>query len=320
MLAHLFRELDAFHPTLVGTFPLGLQVEGSDLDIVCACAELDSFERSVRDVVTALGIADVRVERLAVPAAVVVAFSWEGTAIEVFGEVRDVSAQAGFRHLMIEGQLLVCGGRALRDRVRALKRAGAKTEPAFARVLGLAGDPYAALLELERWPPERMQRLVARALGPDSTPAIAAYEGDRRDLLPLFRLADDSEQAIAGYLDAGEILVAMAGGRVIGHVQILEAGTWQINSVAVAEPQRGRALGRGLVEAGVEHARCRGARAIEVATAAADVGLLRFYQRLGFRMARVERDVFTPEAGYPAELFVDGVRLLDRVWLARSLP
>jgi len=318
MLAQLFRELDAFHPALVGTYPLGLQVEGSDLDIVCACSDLDSFERSVRDSVMALGVTDVQVERLALPA-VVVAFSWEGTAIEVFGEVRDVSAQAGFRHLMIEGQLLVCGGRALRERVRALKRAGTKTEPAFAQVLGLDGDPYAALLELERWPPERLRRLVERALAPDATPTIAAFEGDRRDLLPLFRLADDSETAIAGYLDAGEVLVAKDGDRVIGHVQIIEAGTWQINSVAVAAPRRGRALGRGLVEAGVEHARRRGARAIEVATAAADVGLLRFYQRLGFRMARVERDVFTPDAGYPVELFVDGVRLLDRVWLARSL-
>jgi hypothetical protein len=32
--------------------------------------------------------------------------------------------------------------------VRALKRAGIKTEPAFAQVFGLSGDAYEALYEL----------------------------------------------------------------------------------------------------------------------------------------------------------------------------
>ena len=52
-----------------------------------------------------------------------------------------------------------------------------------------------------------------------------------------------------------------------------------------------------------------------LATAAADTGVLRFYQRLGFRLMRIERDAFTPAAGYPTELLVDGIRLRDRAWL-----
>jgi hypothetical protein len=55
-----------------------------------------------------------------------------------------------------------------------------------------------------------------------------------------------------------------------------------------------------------------------VATAAADTRVLRFYQLLGFRLLRVERDVFTPEAGYP-EVTVDGIALRDRVWLSLTL-
>jgi hypothetical protein len=56
-----------------------------------------------------------------------------------------------------------------------------------------------------------------------------------------------------------------------------------------------------------------------VATAGADVGNLRFYQRVGFRMLSVERDVFTEAAGYPPALEVDGIPLLDRVWFDRVL-
>lgn len=57
-----------------------------------------------------------------------------------------------------------------------------------------------------------------------------------------------------------------------------------------------------------------------VATAAADTGNLRFYQRLGFRLISVERDAFTDETGYPGNLVIEGIPLLDRVWLSRPLP
>ena len=57
-----------------------------------------------------------------------------------------------------------------------------------------------------------------------------------------------------------------------------------------------------------------------VATAAADIGNLRFYQRQGFRMRSVEPDAFTADTGYPDGIVIDGIPLRDRVWLARALP
>ena len=58
---------------------------------------------------------------------------------------------------------------------------------------------------------------------------------------------------------------------------------------------------------------------ILVATAAADIGNLRFYQRQGFRMRSVERDAFTPATGYPPGLLIDGIELRDRVRLDREV-
>jgi hypothetical protein len=55
-------------------------------------------------------------------------------------------------------------------------------------------------------------------------------------------------------------------------------------------------------------------------TAAADVGNLRFYQRLGFRMVEVERNAFTAADGYPDGIVIDGIPLRDRVWLTLDLP
>ena len=58
---------------------------------------------------------------------------------------------------------------------------------------------------------------------------------------------------------------------------------------------------------------------LRVATGAADTGNLRFYQRQGFRLRAVQRDAFTPAAGYPPGLRLDGIELRDRVWLDRPL-
>jgi GNAT superfamily N-acetyltransferase len=119
------------------------------------------------------------------------------------------------------------------------------------------------------------------------------------------------------YIDAGEVLVAVADRGVVGHLQLIDAtgDTSEIKNMAVDTGHRRRGIGRTLIEAAVDLARARGRRSIAVATAAADVGNLRFYQLAGFRMRTVERDAFTPVVGYPAGMMVDGIRLRDRVWL-----
>jgi predicted N-acetyltransferase YhbS len=151
---------------------------------------------------------------------------------------------------------------------------------------------------------------------------IRRYEDDREALRPLFRLADDSEHAIDGYLREGEVLTAVDEGEVVGHLQLVpggEEGVVELKSMAVIESRRGAGLGRALVEAAVRRCRERGARRLLVSTAAASVGDLRFYQRVGFRMLGIERDAFVPETGYPTEIVIDGVILRDRVWLDRVL-
>jgi hypothetical protein len=73
-----------------------------------------------------------------------------------------------------------------------------------------------------------------------------------------------------------------------------------------------------LVERAVAVCREERRSTLLVSTAAADTRVLRFYQLLGFRLLRVERDMFTPEAGYP-EIDIDGIPLRDQVWLSLTL-
>jgi GNAT superfamily N-acetyltransferase len=145
---------------------------------------------------------------------------------------------------------------------------------------------------------------------------IREHARPRAELRALFELAEDSAAELDAYIDAGRVLVARQDGRVVGHLQLVGA---EIKNMAVAPAWQGQGVGRALVGAAAALARGEGAATLDVATAAADIGNLRFYQRVGFRLRAVERDAFTPANGYPAGLRIDGIELRDRVWLDLTL-
>lgn len=150
---------------------------------------------------------------------------------------------------------------------------------------------------------------------------VERYTGPRSEVRALFEEAENSASELDSYIDAGEVLVAITGGRVVGHLQLIDTAVdaSEIKNMAVDAAHRGRGVGRTLLEAAIERTRARGHSTLAVATAAADVGNLRFYQRAGFRMRALERDAFTPIAGYPAGMLIDGIPLRDRVWLDLQL-
>jgi GNAT superfamily N-acetyltransferase len=151
---------------------------------------------------------------------------------------------------------------------------------------------------------------------------IEEHHGPRGELRPLFELAEDSAQELDAYLEAGRVLVAIEGGQVVGHLQLTETddpAELEVKNMAVLESQHRRGIGRALAEAAIALARGDGRSTLVVATGAADVGNLRFYQRLGFRMRSIERDAFTEATGYPPGILIDGIELRDRVWLDRAV-
>jgi ribosomal protein S18 acetylase RimI-like enzyme len=156
----------------------------------------------------------------------------------------------------------------------------------------------------------------------DDTIRVEPHTGPRAALRPLFELAEDSAAELDAYIDAGRVLVARDGDRTVGHLQLTATdrpGEAEVKNMAVDPAYQGRGIGRALMAAAVARARADGQATLVVATAAADTGNLRFYQRLGFRMRSVERDTFTPATGYAPGIEIDGIALRDRVWLDRDL-
>jgi len=155
---------------------------------------------------------------------------------------------------------------------------------------------------------------------PANRPTIEWFDGPRDDLAELFALADDSPAAVSAYRDLGRVLVARDGATIVGHLQLVagEGPRAEVKSLAVREDRQGAGIGRMLVEWAAAACREEDRTTHLVATAAADTRVLRFYQLLGFRLLRVDRDAFTAEAGYPV-IDVDGIPLRDRVWLSLDL-
>jgi GNAT superfamily N-acetyltransferase len=105
---------------------------------------------------------------------------------------------------------------------------------------------------------------------------------------------------------------------VVGHLHLTETDSptvLEVKNTAVRESQRRQGIGRQLIDAAIALAREEDRTLLLVAAATADIDNLRFYQRRGFRMRRVERDAFTAAAGYSPEAEVDGIPLRDRIWL-----
>jgi ribosomal protein S18 acetylase RimI-like enzyme len=165
----------------------------------------------------------------------------------------------------------------------------------------------------------RVVLVPEQAPPPSAVPVrIEQHAGPRDSLRSLFELAEDSSAQLNAYIDSGQVLVAVSGDQILGHLQLTETdppGEIEIKNMAVLAAHRGRGIGHALVAAAIELARKQSRSTVRVATAAADIDNLRFYQRLGFRMRSIERDAFTATTGYDPETRTDGIVLRDQVWL-----
>ncbi|MBL7471850.1 DUF4269 domain-containing protein [Robertkochia sediminum] len=140
--------LSHFSPVLAGTFPLGLNIKGSDLDILCEVYDSDRFISRIQAAYGGQKGFYITVKALGGIPAIIGRFEYSGFPVEVFGQPKPVTDQHAFLHLQVEYQLLQDRLRNKEAELRSLKRRGWSTEEAFAALLELKGDPYKALIAL----------------------------------------------------------------------------------------------------------------------------------------------------------------------------
>lgn len=145
----VFEKLSEFSPVLVGTIPINIDIASSDLDIACYWNDKKYFTAQVTQAFgNEIGF-EITETLISNRETIIASFFIDNFEIEIFGQNIPVVQQYGYRHMLIENKILQQEGKEFRKKIIALKEQGYKTEPAFAELLGLEGNPYEALLELE---------------------------------------------------------------------------------------------------------------------------------------------------------------------------
>ncbi|MCC8034929.1 MAG: DUF4269 domain-containing protein [Rikenellaceae bacterium] len=144
--SRIMEILAPFSPVVVGTIPIGIDIPGSDIDIICRAGGFDSLEKLLREQYSRCTGFLCRKSG----EAFICNLIFDGMTIEVFAQDIPVSEQNGYRHMVTEHALIGLYGEKFRVEIIKLKRSGLNTEPAFAKILGLPGDPYQAVLQKGR--------------------------------------------------------------------------------------------------------------------------------------------------------------------------
>jgi ribosomal protein S18 acetylase RimI-like enzyme len=145
---------------------------------------------------------------------------------------------------------------------------------------------------------------------------------ERRRLIPLLHLAEDSETQLEAVIDEGVMYAVVSDdGEHLAVVLALPhaPGEVELRYVAVAEAHQRRGIGKAMLAHVADATRAAGSTRLLVGTSSADTGNLDFYQRCGFRLHSIERDYFSPARGYPADFVLNGLPAVDMVWMDMQL-
>ncbi len=139
--------LKDYTPLLAGTVPLDIDIATSDLDIICHWQDAQEFTNTLEKHWGERPDFRVYQTALAGHPTVLVRFRQDDFELEIVGQNRPSHEQEAYRHMVREYEIMQKMGPAFKEQIRGLKRNGLKTEPAFAKLLGLNGDPYRAVLD-----------------------------------------------------------------------------------------------------------------------------------------------------------------------------
>ena len=145
---------------------------------------------------------------------------------------------------------------------------------------------------------------------------------DRLRYWDLLLLADESPTQVRSYMNDGSLYGIVAPDEspiAVVLVTTVAPAEVEVKAVAVREDHQGRGVARRLLTFALEDQKTRGARRAIIATGTTSFAPIALYQKLGFRLFRLDRDHFVPEHGYPEPIWENGIQLIDQVWLDLDL-
>lgn len=160
----LLEALHNFEPLIVGTIPIEIDIDSSDLDIICNAQNLEEFQLLIASLFSELeGFEDdLHTTHY------VAHFFHQGLEIEIFADSKPSIQQNAYRHMLIENRILELSNSDFREQIIDLKKKGYKTEPAFGKLLNMK-DAYTELLSLEDLSNTELKALIEQHAKPSNS-------------------------------------------------------------------------------------------------------------------------------------------------------
>ncbi|SHM18603.1 DUF4269 domain-containing protein [Chryseobacterium polytrichastri] len=142
----IFEKLTYYSPILAGTIPIEIDIEGSDLDIICNVKNENEFLEVLNQILPQNIDFTIVTNIINNENCIILNCILEDFPIEIFGQNKPTTEQNAYRHMVVEHNILDEKGEEFKQKIIELKKQGIKTEPAFGLLLNLE-NPYEDLLK-----------------------------------------------------------------------------------------------------------------------------------------------------------------------------
>ncbi len=153
LIDDIMKPFDKYQPTIVGTYPIDIQVKGSDIDVILTVQDYEPYIKALSV------LSHEKNFTVEVKDVVICRFEKKGYKIELYASHEPINTLNSYRHLEVEKRVLDLFGEPFKEEVVALKSKGLKTEPAFCTLIGLYGNSYEALFKVEEMTDQELLNL-----------------------------------------------------------------------------------------------------------------------------------------------------------------
>lgn len=142
---------------------------------------------------------------------------------------------------------------------------------------------------------------------------------NQKQLKELLLSADPDWQHVLSYLpDVSLFIMFNQQQDVIAELCLLQCNhdEFEIKNLSVRQDHQGLGLAKLLISQAIEYVKKSFGSKIWVKTGNSSLNQLALYQKCGFRMSHIQRDVFK---SYPEPIYEQGIRCIDQVVLSIQL-
>ncbi|WP_167881155.1 DUF4269 domain-containing protein [Leptospira gomenensis] len=156
----IFDSISKYGPVFAGTVPLEIDIDESDVDILCSYKDSEEFKLELGTSFSRFYDFEIEEKNFQNLATIITRFRIENFKYEIFAQPIPVESQMGFVHMIVEHRILTFAVPEFGEKIKDLKLRGRTTEQAFCDLLRIDEDPYEYLFELRTWSDPEIKNLI----------------------------------------------------------------------------------------------------------------------------------------------------------------